>query len=216
MIKYFSVLSFILFSSVVLCQEKQTDHKTKFPVQEHAFGDFSISASPGLLINTPNGVQAAGGLKINAYVCKWLSFDADAVIGWDYFHAGPGILGIPLYLLMFRSEGLVEEIEFPDFLIAAVVILLSAEHISGHIPVKDVLDISPYLSLIRYKYAWEHYSEMNAAYAGSQLSYAVGVQLYKYFNRFYLSPYAEVNVGYNDHIPGYNIGIYCGYYFYGK
>jgi len=45
------------------------------------------------------------------------------------------------------------------------------------------------------------------------MSFASGVQLNKYFGRFVLSPYAEYNIGYRNHIPGYNIGVYCGVHF---
>jgi hypothetical protein len=215
MIRFLLVFSFIILSSGAFCQEKSPALSPKYTLPEYAFGDFSISASPNLLCNTPNGVQLAGGLKMNAYVCKWISFDADFVAGRDYFHFGPGIIGIPLFML-FLSGGGMEIDSFGLLLLEVFVIALSAEHVAGHIPVKDVIDISPYFSLLRFKYSYK-YGEYNSFnYAGDQVSYAIGIQVNKYFNRFYISPYAEVCVGYEDHIPGYNIGIYCGYSFFGR
>ena len=208
------ILSFIILSLAVFAQENPPSRHDKYLIPEYAFGDFSISVSPNLLCNTPNGVQLAGGFKMNAYICSWLSFDADFVAGRDYFHFGPGIVGIPLYMLN-ASQG----IEFNSFgvlLLEVIIIALSAEHVAGHIPVKEVLDISPYISLLRFRYSYEYGEYQSIDYEGQQVSFVIGTQVNKYFGRFYISPYAEVDVGYADHIPRYNIGIYCGYYFYGR
>jgi hypothetical protein len=212
--RFLIVFSFIILSPGVFSQEMYPAQNRKYTLPEYAFGDFSISVSPNLLCNTPNGMQLAGGLKMNAYICKWISFDADFVAGRDYFHFGPGIAGIPLFML-FLSGGIQENIS-GLLLLEVFIIALSAEHVAGHIPIKEIIDFSPYVSLLRFKYSYK-YGEYNSFdYAGDQVSYAIGIQLNKYFNRFYISPYAEVNAGYEDRIPGYNIGIYCGFYFYGK
>ena len=213
--RYFLLLSFILISSYISCQDKPLVPARKYTLPEYAFGDFSLSVSPNLLCNTPNGVQLAGGFKTNTYVCRWLSFEADLVAGRDYFHFGPGIAGLPLFMLLISGGGF-EFDSFGEMLLEIFIIALSAEHVAGHIPVKEVADISPYLSLFRYKYSYKYGDYYAVEYSGEQPSCAVGIQVNKYFNRFYISPYAEVNVGYNDHIPRYNIGIYCGYFFYGK
>lgn len=212
--RFLLVFSCIVLSPAAFSQEKSPISNPKFTLPEYAFGDFSISVSPDLLCNTPNGVQLAGGLKMNAYVCRWISFETDFVAGRDYFHFGPGIAGIPLFML-FLSEG-IEADSFGGLLLKAFIMALSAEHVAGHIPVKEVIDISPYISLLRFKYSYKYGEYDSFDYAGDQVSCAIGIQVNKYFNRFYISPYAEVNVGYEDRIPGYNIGIYCGYYFYGK
>ena len=111
------------------------------------------------------------------------------------------------------EESLGDEGDLQDFLFAVAAIALSFEHISYHIPVKDNLDISPYVSLLRYKYAYEHGNYSDNDFIGEQMSFASGVQINKYFGRFMLSPYAEYNIGYKDHIPGFNFGVYCGIYF---
>jgi hypothetical protein len=209
--RFILIFLLILISSVALPQEKSPAPIRKYYLPEYAFGDFSISAAPNLLCNTPNGVQLAGGLKMNVYVCKWLSFDADFVAGRDYFHFGPGIAGIPLFML-FMSNGF-ETNSIGLLLLEGLIIALSAEHVAGHIPVKEIVDISPYISLLRFKYSFK-YGEYNSyAYAGGQMGCAAGIQVNKYFNRFYISPYIEVSIGYEDCIPVYNVGIYCGYIF---
>jgi hypothetical protein len=209
------IFYFIFITSTIFCQQEPVVPYRKYSTPEHAFGDFSISGSPNILTNTPNDVQFAGGLKISAFVCKRISFDTDLVIGRDYFHAGPGIIGIPLWLLVLGNG--IEAESIGEFLLYGVFIALSAEHISYHIPVTEMIDISPYVSLLRYKYSYKYgYYYQDPHFAGQQFSYAVGVQMNKYYNRFVFSPYAEINVGYSDRVPGYNVGIYCGYYFMGR
>lgn len=136
----------------------------------HRPGELIVSASPNILLKTPNGVQMAGGIKIQVFLGKRFSLDADLVFGRDYVHSGPGLIGLPLCLIASGSIFKNEEVSFwndegslTDFLFSVAVIALSFEHISYHIPMKNNLDISPYLSLLRYKYAYEYgnYSDPN-------------------------------------------------------
>jgi hypothetical protein len=185
----------------------------RFILPAHAFGDLSISLSPNILFNTPNVLQFAGGFKLRMFLGKRISFDTDLVFGRDYIHGGPGIIGIPAWILVvgaFGSES--EERPFSELIFIAAAMILSAEHVSYHIPVKSSSDISPYLSLLRYKSAYEygHYSNTNMT--NEQLSCAIGMEVNKYFNRFLLSPYIECNIGYVNHTPGINAGVYCGIY----
>lgn len=208
------VLTILYLSTSMYCQEPATPKQTNMlPV--HRFGDFSISGSANLLLKTPNGVQFAGGIKLRTFLSKKISFDSDLVFSRDYIHGGPGLIGIPIWLLFWHSGDNSDDEGMPiqNILLNAALILLSAEHVSYHIPVKNVLDISPYISLLRYKSSYKYGDYSNPDVAGEQFSFALGVELNKYLNRFVLSPYAELNVGYTDHIPGYNIGVYCGYYF---
>jgi hypothetical protein len=187
---------------------------------QHKAGEMILSASPNFLLKTPNGVQFAGGLKFQIFLGKRLSIDADMVFGRDYFHAGPGIIGLPLCLIAGGSFFKNQEFSFgdgegslTDFFISVAIVALSFEHISYHIPVKKNLDISPYLSLLRYKYAYEYGNYSDSKFIGEQMSFASGMQINKYFGRFVFSPYAEYNIGYKDHISGCNVGVYCGIYF---
>jgi len=181
---------------------------------QHQTGDIILSGSPlNILCNTPNGVQIAGGIKFQLFLSKRFSLDADLVFGRDYIHTGPGIIAIPVGLFTLGTGTEIESDSFTDFLFYAAMIALSFEHISYHIPVKSDLDVSPYMSLLRYKYAYEHGSYSDSNVKGEQMSLALGLQINKYYGRFILSPYAEWNMGYGDHISGYNIGVYCGIYF---
>lgn len=209
------VFTFLLIATTSFCQEQITDSSQKINYFAHVAGDFSISASPNILFNTPNGAQFAGGLKLRMFLGQRISFDTDILFGRDYFHAGPGIIGLPLWLLFFRPQGLntSDDTPFSEYLFYFVAMVLSAEHIAYHIPVKSVLDISPYMSLLRYKASYKYGDYSNPNYAGDQFSFALGLEINRYFKRFQLSPYVEYNIGYADHISGFNTGVFFGYYF---
>jgi hypothetical protein len=182
---------------------------------QHMLGDKILSVSPNILINTPNGLQMGGGIKIQAFLGKRVSLDADIVFARDYYHFGPGILGIPIAMLTFSDNNLTDEegSSLSEMLFYVAAMALSFEHISYHIPLKNYTDIAPFISLLRFKNAYEHGNDSNPEFAGQQVSFATGVQLNKYFGKFVLSPYAEYNIGYKDHISGINIGVYCGFNF---
>lgn len=213
--RYLFVFYIIFYSATTYCQEQPgvTDRRYNPPI--HSFGDFSISGSPNILLKTPNGVQFTGGIKLRAFVSKRISFDSDLVFGRDYIHGGPGLIGIPIWLIFWHSgdNEKDEGMSLQQFLLSAAFIALSAEHVSYHIPIKNATDVSPYVSWLRYKSSYKFGDYSNPDFAGEQFSFALGVEMNRYMKRFVLSPYAEVNVGYSDHIPGYNIGVYCGYYF---
>jgi hypothetical protein len=180
----------------------------------HNFGQSILSVSPTVLLNTPNGIQLAGGIKFQFFLGKRLSIDADIVFSKDYFHLGPGAIGVPMGLLGSNSDN--EDATLSSFLFSLAAIALSFEHISYHIPVNTNLDISPYVSLLRYKSSYEHNNLSDMDFIGEQLSFASGVQINKYYGRFVCSPYCEYNIGYKDFESRFNIGIYLGIYFIGK
>jgi hypothetical protein len=186
-------------------------------------GDFTISASPNVLFNTPNGTQAAGGVKMQLFISKRISLDADLVFARNYLHTGAGIIGIPIILLAGHSSLADEGITFGDggesltnFLFYIAAMALSFEHLSYHIPLKNRTDVAPYVSLLRFKSAYKTGNYSDPDYYGDQLCFASGVQINKYFGKFVLAPYAEFNEGYKDKIPGFNIGVYCGFHLAGK
>ena len=180
---------------------------------QHMKGDFVISASPNLLFNTPNGTQLAGGLKIKAFISKRISVESDLVFGKNYIHAGPGLIGIPVGLLVSGSEDYIGTESMEEFLFYLGCVILSVEHMAYNIPLKKNVDISPYVSFLRIKSAYEYGNDSNPAFAGDQISFATGIEVEKYFGRFVLTPYAEFNIGYTDHLAGYNIGAYFGILF---
>ncbi len=212
---YLSVFLFLLLSANIYSQDQPTLDAARYGRPEHYFGDYAISGSANLLLNTPNGVQFAGGLKVRSFIGKRISFDSDLVFGRDYFHAGPGIIGLPMWIFFWGNSNNEndEDISFKDFLFKIAIIALSAEHVAYHIPYNNTVDISPYVSMLRFKSSYKFGEYSNIQNTNEQMSFAVGLELNKYFNRFTVSPYAEFNVGYADHIAGYNIGVYCGYYF---
>jgi hypothetical protein len=160
-------------------------------------------------------VQFAGGIKYQLFLSKRFSIDADIVFSKDYYHLGPGIIGLPIGLLALNSRN-EEYTSLSDFLFSVAAIVLSFEHISYHIPLNPDLDISPYISLLRYKSSYEHNNFSDPDFIGEQFSFATGVQINKYYGKFVFSPYGEYNVGYKDLDSRFNIGFYFGIYFIGK
>jgi hypothetical protein len=168
-----------------------------------------LSFSPTVLLNTPNGVQFAGGIKYQVFIGKRISMDADFVIGKDYWHLGPGLIGLPLGLIGLLAF---DESDNELALFSLIAIAISFEHMSYHIPVNANLDISPYVSLLRYKSSWEYNNRSDTTFVGQQLSFATGLQINKYFGKFVFSPYGEYNVGYKDFKSRLNVGVYLGIY----
>jgi hypothetical protein len=212
---FLQALIFFYLSLNVFSQEQNEFNKKVSGLPVHSFGDMSFSGSANILLNTPNGVQFAGGVKMRIFMSKHISFDSDLVFGKDYFHFGPGLIGIPVWILVLGSYTSLEESETPfsDLLFCAAAMILSIEHTSYHIPVKNSFDISPYLSVLRYKSAYEYGIYTNTNMTNEQLSFVAGLELNKYYKRFLLSPYLEYNIGYTDRVSGINAGIYCGMFF---
>jgi hypothetical protein len=181
---------------------------------DHYKGERSFSVSPNILINTPNGVQFAGGFKSRFFIGKRISLDADLVFGQKYIHFGPGLIAVPFLLL--QPDALSPDYEFEscgDRFFFLAFYILSFEHVAFHVPLKQFADISPYVSLLRFKSAGENEFPANDETGTGQFTFASGIELNKYFGRFVLSPYIEYNIGYKDHISGINTGVNCGIYF---
>ncbi len=217
------LICFILSGCLSIVTYSQFEYnKPDTTVNRHREREMTFAASPTLLMNTPNGTQLVGGVKLGIFLGKRFSVDADLVIGRDYVHAGPGLIGLPLYLIASSGSQNDEFFSWDDessltnFLISVAFVALSFEHVSYHIPLSENVEISPYVSLLRYKYAYVHHNYSDVNFVGEQFSFASGLQINNYFGRFVLSPYAEYNIGYKDHISGCNIGVYCGIYFPGK
>ena len=210
-ILFFTII--ILFCSIYSYSQFEYYKPDKTVVKNYKRGS-SFSVSPNVLINTPNGVKLAGGLKTRFFVSNRISLDADLVLSRKYIHCGPGILAVPF--LLFQPDAINSDYMFDtfgDFLVFLGFYFLSFEHIAYHIPLKQFADISPYVSLLRFKTAVEEEYLINNNSGTGQLSFASGIELNKYFGRFILSPYVEYNIGYLDHVSGINLGIYCGIFF---
>jgi hypothetical protein len=183
-------------------------------VMKHHKGERSFSVSPNVLIHTPNGIQIAGGFKTRYFVSNRISMDADLVLGRKYLHFGPGIIAVPF--LLFQPNAINSGYEFESFgelFFFLGLYMLSFEHVAYHIPLKKFADISPYVSLLRFKSAGNSEFTTSEYPGAANLTFATGVELNKYFGRFALEPYIEYNIGYKDHISGIYLGVYCGFCF---
>jgi hypothetical protein len=186
-------------------------YKPEPEMMKHNKGDRSFFLSPNVLINTPNGVQFAGGLKTRYFISKRISMDADMVFGKKYIHMGPGLIAVPFLLI--QPDALTQDYSFESFgdlFFFLGFFMLSFEHVAYHIPVNQSADISPYISLLRFRSAGADEFPANNETGTGQFNFATGIELNKYFGRFSLAPYIEYNYGYKDHISGINLGVYCG------
>ena len=179
------------------------------PENKHTRGEKRISISGDVLYKAPDLTQMSGGIKFQVFVSKRFSVDADLVVGNNYVHSGPGLIGLPLAILFGKSYQ--ENVPVNTSTLFWIgIMVLSLEHVSYHLPVGNNIDISPYVSLLRYKYDYRNWKNSGAGFISEQMSFAAGLHINKYFGKFFVSPYGEYNIGYKDHIPGYNFGIYCG------
>lgn len=204
------LLTTMFFYSFCLANYSQIElHVPPSPENQHTKGEKRISISGNFLYKTPDRAQITGGIKFQVFVSKRFSVDADLVAGNNYLHSGPGLIGIPLAIIFGKSNK--DNVPFNATTLFWVgVMILSLEHVSYHLPVGNSMDISPYLSVLRYKYDYTNGKYSGQGFVSEQMSFAAGLQINKYFGKFFVSPYWEYNIGYEDHIPGYNFGIYCG------
>ena len=212
--KLLLTFSIFLFSVVLVAQIQDEPEQLNFGQTVHSKKDVSISASPDILFNTLNGNIIAGGLKLRVFVGKRFSFDSDIMFGRHFMQLAPGIIGIPAilfgYELGFGSEE--GDNTFAEFIIMGVLMVLSVEHFAYHIPVKGYIDISPYVSLLRFRQFTNVANSENADGVEGSACFAVGLEVNKYFKKFILSPYADYSIGYSGPIRGFTCGINFGYY----
>jgi len=209
----FIIIIVLLFSGAAFSQfdyyvPKDTIKQQVKTYRSHVAGDKMLSVSPNILTSHDFGVKFAGGITFQFFLGKRLSIDADLVMGKDYVHFGPGVIAIPLWILAFSQSDFVDnnDLGLDGYLITLAAAVLSFEHMSYHIPVNKDLDISPYVSLLRFKSNMQS-SDKNI---GDNVSFATGVHFDKYFGGFFISPYAEYTVGYTHHISGFNTGVGMG------
>jgi hypothetical protein len=212
MLKKKVILSAVILLICYECSYSQFEYyKPDTTRTKHLKGERSFSLSPNLLTNTQGGAQFAGGLKTRFFISKKISLDADLMLGRDYLHFGPGLLALPLLLFepgAFNGEYYFES--FGDYLVFLGFYLLSFEHIAYHVPLKQYTDLSPYVSILRFKSAGENRFSKDNNGGYDQVCFAAGVEINKYIRRFYISPYIEYNIGYKDHISGVYLGVNCG------
>lgn len=222
--KIFLLLLFSSFSAISFSQfeyygkKDSVVEKKREVISRHLPGDMNLSLFPVAIANSRNGVTIGGGMKLQIFLGKRLSVDGDLVIGRDYLHTGPGLIAIPFWLLTLSGTP-VESGDgdgFSGFLLVVAATVLSVEHISYHIPIQKDIEIAPYVSLLRFRFINTHEITNDLNSSKGPVAFATGLQLNKYYGRFFISPYAEYNVGYTDHISGFNVGIGAGYSFLSK
>lgn len=185
------------------------EHLTK---TDHKFRDFSIAASPGIIYDIPQGTKFGGGVKLRTYFGRYFSLDGEIHFSHDYVNLGPGLFLIPCWYLLNGASSF--EIGSSGELVAWIFLtLLTGEHFAVHIPVNNFMDISPYVSLLSYKEIFVHNGYANRDYAPQQGCFTSGIEVTRYYNRFFISGFGSVNYGYTDHNFGCTFGAYFGFYF---
>jgi hypothetical protein len=204
----FLLLSGNLFSQFEYYVPKDTVRKPAVNYLTHTAGEKKFSISPNILTSHDFGVKIAGGLCFQFFLSKRVSIDTDLVIGTDYVHGGPGVIAIPFWLLFFSGAdmGSNNDLGLDGYVIMAAAAVLSFEHLSYHIPLKSDLEVSPYVSLLRFRSNTNPFDENIT----DDVTFATGARLDKYFGRFFISPYAELNLGYKKIAPAFNTGIGIG------
>lgn len=218
----FRITLFLSFLLVVLSANAQDSLNRSNNISSmNAKGDMILSLSPSVLVNTPLETQFASGFYFQLFLSPHFSVDADLMFGRDYAHFGPGTIVIPIWLLILATNDapgfdpffLGNGDNFKTFLGFLALTALSFEHVSLHFPMSESSEISPYLSLLRYKYASSPSYRSDSNKVSSQFCGAIGVHYNKYVRSFVISPYIEYNVGYTDKKTGINAGINCGFKF---
>jgi len=203
----------ILYSGSLFSQSKNETEPQSLKFTTHSPGDVSISLSGSKLFNNPYEPVVAGGFKMRIFVGKRISFDADLLVGKDYIHFGPGIFGLPLWFFgtkLFNSDD--DSLDGGGFF-GLIMMILSAEHVAYHFPIQNSTDVSPFVSMLRFKQL--NIDDINVAKEDNyaHASFVAGFEVNQYFKRFMLSPYMEYNIAYDGYFQGFNFGINLGYYF---
>jgi hypothetical protein len=204
------ILAVILISGSLYSQDSTVVDNKPTGKTFHVYKDASIALAPAVRWDEPVGTSFAGSLKMKMFLGRRWSFDTELVFGKDYMTFGPGIIGIPLWLLGFPA-GDDDGYSFNDLIFVGVISALTAEHIAYHIPLKNFADLSPYVSLLRFRAAYGNNPENPYLNAGS-VCFGAGLELNKYFNKFVLSPYVEYSQAYTDNHGTITAGLYFGFY----
>jgi hypothetical protein len=208
--QYTLTFTFILVSVILTGQDSLRTDTLPTGRTFHVYKDAGISFAPTYRYAASEGSSMAGTLKMRMFLGKRFSFDSEISIGKDYLTFGPGLLGIPCWLLLFPS--LDEDMSFDEMIGVAILAALTAEHVAYHIPLKKYTDLSPYISLLKFKTYYGSYKDAHPDTWEDQVCFAIGIELNKYFNKIVLSPYVEYNQGYGNPHGFMYTGVYLGFY----
>ena len=212
--KHLLIACLFLFPMGLFAQpNSETDNRGKDHIS-HSKGDISILFSSDILYDTPGGVYQAGGMKLRMFVSKRFSFDSDCVAGRNYYHIGPGMLGLPLWGLGTLFDlSLGDQMPAETIIFLSTLMLLSAEHVSYHIPLNNNTDFSPYMSLLRYKSIRGLSPADDSEKDKSTYNCALGLEINQYIGQFVVSPYVDYDIAYIGHNRSLNFGLNVGFYF---
>jgi hypothetical protein len=208
--QYVLTCVFVLITVTVTGQDSLRTDTLPTGKTFHVYKDAGIAFAPTYRYATSEGSSMAGTLKMRMFLGKRFSFDSEISVGKDYLTFGPGLLGIPCWLLLFPS--LNEDMSFDELIGVAILAALTAEHTAYHIPLKKYTDLSPYISLLKFKTYYGSYKDAHPDTWNNQVCFALGIELNKYFNKVVLSPYVEYNQGYGDPHGFMYAGVYLGFY----
>jgi hypothetical protein len=212
--KLLLIFSLILTTMEIFGQSRNESGSQTLNRTSHSLGDASISVSPNVLFGSTDATIIAGGMKLRLFVGDRLSFDSDLVLGPDYVRFGPGLIGLPLWCIGISSGfNFSDENSIGSVLFMGAIMLLSAEHFAYHIPIQNNTDISPYLSLLRFKQISGLLDPKYTDGINSSVYGAIGLEMNKYYKRFVFSPYIDYDVSYTGQGHGFNLGLNLGYYF---
>ncbi len=202
-----------LWAGIIVCPAYSQEAYVNETYPQHRFGDMTIAGSPVLLLNRPGGSQIGGGINFQIFLFKYLSLESDLVLAKNYVHLGPGTIALPIWMLLLQLPGFwdspfnLDSDSFESMLFMLLLTVISIEHLAIHIPLKANTSLSPYLSLLRFRYPG---TNNNLNDVKHNLNFATGLKLNRYYGRFILSPYIDYSFGYTDHMHGINMGVYLG------
>jgi hypothetical protein len=205
------ILCFILILVKVTFQISAQEGQQNFLASIlHEPYDWTLSLSP-VYANHPEALpRIVGSFDASLYLSQHVSLNANFAAGKGYVQAGPGLIGIPLFIV-FNESGISSE-SIEGFLLKMAFIILSFENLNFHIPVKRNFEISPYMSLLRFKFIEGGYGK------GQETSFnlVAGTRLNIFFtDRFFVSPFVESTWDWSlNGRWGFNGGIQFGFYFY--
>lgn len=176
----------------------------------HQPGIWSVNLSPNYVYHVNGRSVITGGLDVELFLLPRLSMNGTFMLGDDYMHMNPGIIGIFLIKLLLSGGmgiGFGDEYgtDLEGCLASLALMILSFESLSYHMYLTRSSDIAPYFSLMRLKSQDLETGESYAYYcAGIKYQQMLG-------KRFVLSPYVEYDRSYGKNDSWVITGLRIGY-----
>ncbi len=179
---------------------------------ERKHKDFALELSGGYIEPDDFEPEPIGGITLNYFLGKRVSVISRFSMGVNHLHFSPSLLTAPLLIYTESWKGgaifYSNDIFYTAFLFATAL-----ENIGFHFNVQQNVELSPYISLLSFRGFRDDNSI--SLWRSLRASGAVGVKMNIFLRtRFYLSPYAEAFLQYNqDGTWGTNLGVHLGYTF---